>query len=238
MKIAIVDDEDEHIALLEDYIARYAAENDLGDCAVDVFHDGAELLENYRPLYDIIFLDIEMPNADGMKTARIIRQTDEHTAIIFVTRMARYAIKGYYVDALDFMVKPVAYPTFALKMKKAVRYCGNAEQKKLVLKFGGEMVCLTMPEIYYIEILAHEVIYHTRRGEYKMFGSLKSVMELLTDDFIMCHRCYIINMRYVEAVKDNSVTVNGTELIVSRYKKKNVVESLAAYWSRSGGGVV
>ena len=175
-----------------------------------------------------------MERVNGMKAARVIRETDEVTALIFVTRLARYAVRSYDVSALDFIVKPIDYYGFALKMKKAVRYCNSVRKNPIVIKCDAGMISLTERQIYYIEVLEHNVIYHTDKGDFSIFGSLKTVAERLGSDFVFCNRCYIINLRHVEAVTDNIVTVHGKELVISRYKKKDFMEALVAYWSKRG----
>lgn len=235
MKIAIVDDEKECIEQLKSYIKRFFAENSLGegafesDVEIDVFCDGAELVKDYKPLYDIIFLDIEMERVNGMRAARVIRTTDEVTALIFVTRLARYAVRSYDVSALDFMVKPIDYYGFAIKMKKAVRYCRSVRKNPVIIKCDAGMISLFERQIYFIEVLEHNIIYHTDKGDFSMFGSLKSESERLGSDFVFCNRCYLINLRHVEAVTDNVACVHGTELLISRYKKKSFMEALVAY---------
>lgn len=240
MNIAIVDDENECIESLKSHIGRFFGENPLGggttetSVCIDVFRDGDELIKDYKPKYDIIFMDIEMERVNGMKAARVIRETDEVTALIFVTRLARYAVRSYDVSALDFIVKPIDYYGFALKMKKAVRYCNSVRKNPIVIKCDAGMISLTERQIYYIEVLEHNVIYHTDKGDFSMFGSLKTEAERLGSDFVFCNRCYIINLRHVEAVTDNIVTVHGKELVISRYKKKDFMEALVAYWSKRG----
>ena len=237
MNIAIVDDEREQSDILKGYIDRYFGEHPLSESYnVAVFTDGDEIIKDYEPKYDIIFLDIEMPRVNGMKAARVIRQTDDGTALIFVTRLARYALKGYDVSALDFMVKPVDYYGFALKMKKAVKYSLANRQKYIVIKNGADAVSVSEREIYYVEIFEHNIIYHTERGDFKIFGSLKTAAEELSDDFVPCNRCYLVNMRYIEGVTDNMVTVHGEELIISRYKRKALMDAVVAFWGKRGGG--
>ena len=118
--IAVVDDDAEARELLGGYITRFAGERGT-DAQITGFTDAAELLHHYKPDYDIIFLDIEMAQVDGIKAAQVIRETDPSTVIIFVTNMAQLAIKGYEVEALDFVVKPVDYFSFDMVMRKALQ---------------------------------------------------------------------------------------------------------------------
>lgn len=118
VRIAIAEDDPAYRATLEEYLDRYRRENGL-EAEVTTFSDGLALTEGYRPVYDLLLLDIEMPNLDGMSAAEKIRSSDPEVVIIFITNMAQYAIKGYQVDALDYVLKPVSYAAFAFKLKKA-----------------------------------------------------------------------------------------------------------------------
>ena len=227
--IAIVDDEKEEIEKLSELIRRYFAENG-GDCSISAFYDGEAFIKNYNHAYDIIFLDIDMKQMNGLKTAKMIRKTDEKTAIIFVTKMARYAINGYEVNALDFIVKPVDYFSFSLKMKKAMNYISSNRDKKILLRNGESDVLLSSSDILYVEVLNHYLIYHTKKGVYKIWGALYEVAEKLGDaGFALCNRCYLVNLSYVSSVIKNVVTIGDQELTISRYKKKEFLEKLASF---------
>lgn len=232
--IAIVDDDGNDISLLKSAIERYFKENG-GDYRIAEFHDGSELMAGYAPRYDIVFLDIDMKQLNGMAAAKRIRRTDDGTAIIFVTRMAKYAIKGYEVSALDFIVKPVDYFSFALKMKRALAYVETNRKKPVMLKMGADAEYVYETEIKYVETLSHYLIYHTVRGDFKLLGSLKSATEQLSPEtFILCNRCYLVNMRYVTEVKDNIVFIGDEQLIISRYRRKEFMEALAKFWGSRG----
>ena len=176
-----------------------------------------------------------MKQLDGMAAAKRIRMTDDGTAIIFVTRMAKYAIKGYEVSALDFIVKPVDYFSFVLKMKRALAYVETNRKKPVMLKMGADAEYVYETEIKYVETLSHYLIYHTVRGDFKLLGSLKSATEQLSPEtFILCNRCYLVNMRYVTEVKDNIVFIGDEQLIISRYRRKEFMEALAKFWGSRG----
>lgn len=115
LSLAVVDDEQSSIDLLCSYLSRFCRANQM-EHTVKTFQSGGAFLWSYSPVYDVIFLDIELGSANGMDIARQIRKTDENTIIIFVTQLAQYAVEGYQVDALDFMVKPLEYYSFELVM--------------------------------------------------------------------------------------------------------------------------
>ena len=232
--IAMVDDEKEQTEITSEYIRRYFEENG-GEYTLSVFYDGADFIKDYSPIYDIVFLDIEMNRRNGYDTAKIIRKTDESTAIVFVTRLARYALKGYEVSALDFIVKPMKYPSFAQKMKRFLAYVDGNRKKIVSVNGENGAVYFDENEISYVEVVSHYLIYHTVRGDFREWGTLKDLSKRLSEDkFKMCNRCYIVNLRYVRGIKDNIVTVGDNELIISRYKRKDFIEAVASFWGERG----
>ena len=118
LKIAVVEDQTEVRESLCQFIRQYAGEQGLL-AEVEPFADGAVIAEGYQPGYDIIFLDVEMPRLGGFGAAERIRAVDPDVVLVFVTNMAQYAIKGYEVDALDYVLKPVSYGAFCTKLSRA-----------------------------------------------------------------------------------------------------------------------
>ena len=147
VRIAIAEDDDTCAGQLQEYLKRYAGESG-EEFQISVFPDGLELVESYRPNYDVLLLDIEMPHLDGMEAARRIRQIDPAVIIIFITNMAKYAIKGYEVGALDFVLKPVSYFAFAVKLSKVVSALRARRQVSLVIPDEGGLRKVPADEIY------------------------------------------------------------------------------------------
>lgn len=108
IRIAIVEDEDSYVKVLTGYLKQYETEHSLS-FQISVFHDGLDIVSEYKADYDIILLDIQMKHLDGMKTAEKIRELDEDVSFIFITSTIQFAVQGYLVDALGYVVKPVAY---------------------------------------------------------------------------------------------------------------------------------
>lgn len=230
IRVAIVEDEPECQDLLAGCLGRYGKENG-EEFSVERFSDGAELADFYKPVWDIVFLDIEMERLDGMNAARIIRKSDECVAIIFVTRLANYAVQGFDVNALDFIVKPFSYRNFALKMNKAVRYVRKTRGKTVQLKTADAVYSIPVSDILYVEAQGHDIIYHTYDREYHTWHTLKMATDLLGGGFALCNRCYLVNLRHVRSVEGDTVNVAGHELQISRYRKKPFMDALAGYVS-------
>lgn len=229
LRVAIVEDEEECREVLRDMISRYAEEQQK-QIRVQEFSDGSELVDNYKPDYDILLLDIEMPHLDGMKAAEKIRETDQDVVIVFITNMAQYAIKGYEVNALDFIIKPVNYSTFSMRFTRAIGRVKNREGRRVCLYLPDGPKWIDSREIYYIDIQNRMLHYHTPEGVYSVRGTLKDVQEQLADwNFVKCNQCYLVNLKFVSEIKKNFVVVAGTELEISRRNRNAFLAAVTDY---------
>ena len=235
VRIAIAEDDPSYQATLEDYLDRYRRENGL-EAEVAVFADGMDLTEHYRPVYDLLLLDIEMPLLDGMTAAEKIRAVDRKVLIIFITNMAQYAIKGYQVDALDYVLKPVSYAAFAFKMKKALAMIRRREGAGVVIHMAGGLRRMSADEIRYVEVVSHKLYLHTLDGVFSVPGTLRDMeVQLEEQHFVRCNKCYLVNLRHVREVRQNTVDVGGEQLLISRPRKKEFLQALTDYLG--GGGI-
>lgn len=229
MKIAVVEDNEEYAKTLGEYVQKYSSENNL-DIAVVYFPNGERFLEEYKSDFDIIFMDIEMPMMDGITSSSKVREMDSECIIIFVSNFMKYAIKGYSVNALDFLTKPLDYNIFKNTMAKAVHRLNMKHHQSLFLQNGGETYRLDINEIVFIEVYKHRVIYHTTTTEYDVRGSLQeSEKQLPPDQFIRCNSGTIVNLKYVTGIGKDSLIVLKRELSISRSKKKDVLNALTRY---------
>lgn len=227
--IAIVEDEAEFSAQLEEYIKQYQKENDV-PIKVSVFSDGAEILENYEPLYDIILLDIEMPKVNGMDAAARIRQMDAGVVLMFITNMAAYAIHGYEVGALDFVMKPINYYTFSMKFTRAIKRARQKEERQILLSLPDGVKKIGIQQIHYVEVQNRMLHYYTTEGEFVMRGTMASVEEMLSPHpFVKCNHWYMVNLMHVSEVRKNTAIVAGHELEISRRNRTAFLKALTDY---------
>ena len=132
MRIAIVEDEDYYAEKLQEYLRRYT--QDYGqELDTSRYANGISFLNNFKGQFDLILLDISMPMIDGMETAKRIRSTDPDVVILFVTNMAQYAIRGYEVDALDYILKPISYFPFSQRLNRAISRVKSRSRHYLVV---------------------------------------------------------------------------------------------------------
>ena len=230
IRIALVEDEAEVRAQLQGYVQRHTRQYGT-EFAVTEFVDGMELLDDYRPVYDILFLDVEMKHLDGMETARRVRELDKDVIIVFITNMAQYAIGGYAVGALDYVLKPVNYYQFCTKLSRAVQRVERRRGGQVVLQLaGGGMQVLSTNDIYYLETRDRLLWYHTAKGEFSVRASLASAEKQLAQyHFSRCNQCYLVNLQYVKAVENDFVHVNTDRLEISRRQRAAFLTAVASY---------
>ena len=236
IKIAVVEDELEMSNILVKFINKFFEENEL-DVKVTVFNNALKFLDAYNFNFDLIFMDINMPSLDGINASKKLREIDSEVMLIFVTSLAQYAIKGYEVNAFDFIVKPISYYNFALKLTRAIDNLSKDDTKIIVINSKTSIKKIKVRKICYIEVIEHKLIFHTTEGDFVSYGTLKTYQELLKDDhFCLCNQCYFVNLKYVTEVKDNIVIVNNHELQISRPKRKDFIQNLNLFLS--SGGVI
>ena len=228
-RIAIVEDNAKSAEKLKRYLKRFSQERNI-PLQYSVFVDGMDFVSDYKADFDVILMDIEMPHMDGMEAARRLRAMDEEVCLIFVTNLAHYAIEGYEVRAMDFLVKPVEYDNFSLKLQKALASRSRMQKKELVINNGSGFRRIRLDELYYIEVMDHNLIYHTTGGDFSERGSIREKEELLRDfGFARASNSFLVNLRYATAFSGGDVTVAGARIPVGRTKKKDFLKSLTEY---------
>ncbi len=233
VKIAIVEDDELYINQLQQYLMDYQAETG-EDFEVKIYRDGDAVTADYRAQYDIILMDIQMRFVDGMTAAEEIRRMDTEVIIIFITNMSQYAIRGYEVGALDYILKPVSYFPFKQKLGRAIARLKKKTRKSVVIQIKGGVLRLEVSDIYYVESQGHNLNYHTKEGIFVSGGTMKQAEELLRDmNFSRANKGYLINMEHVEGVRDKCAVVKGEKLLISRPRMNVFMQELTRYWSEA-----
>ncbi|HBK02168.1 MAG TPA: DNA-binding response regulator, partial [Clostridiales bacterium] len=185
-----------------------------------------------------IFLDIEMPLMDGLNLAHKIRERDDDVSIVFVTNMKQYVIRGYEVDADDFILKPVTYEDFSMKLERVIKKILN---KKDIVKFkindDGVIKFIPLSDIRYVDVYQHKLSFHATDKIYESRGSLNKIEPLfLEHNFVKCSNYCLVNLKYVEGVVDYTLLVSkgkkggeAEKLTISHLRKKEFMSLLNKY---------
>ena len=157
--IAIVEDQDSDAEKLQEYIKCYS-EQFGQQFNIVRFYNGKEFLQDYKAIYAVVFLDIQMPCKNGMDAAVELRRYDKNVSIIFITNLVQYALKGYEVDAVSFLVKQVSYYDFSLKFQKALSIYLMNEERSFTVNTPGGLCRISTDKLMYVEIIKHRLYYH------------------------------------------------------------------------------
>lgn len=234
LRIAVVEDDKTYAAQLKEYLVRYGTEKNQ-KISVALFPDGEDIVTDYSAEFDIILMDVEMTFMDGMTTAERIREKDNEVVIIFITSMPQYAIQGYKVDALDYVLKPISYFAFSQRIDRALTRVKKKEATYITVAQKGGKKKLNVDKICYVEVRDHDLIYHSTKGDIVTKSSMKEAEDTLGGTkFFRCNRCYLVNLEYVEDFRGNDVTVASDVIQVSRARKKAFMDALNDYMNEVG----
>lgn len=234
MKVAVLDDTREDAQRLLDYINQFQEQQ---KCLIqtDIYHASMDFLEEYHSQYDVIFLDIEMPGEGGLEVAHEIRKKDTAVGIIFVTNIAQYAIHGYEVNAIDFIVKPVGYFLFAEKLEKAMRFARRRNKHDLVVNDEEGIYRIPIEEVFYIKKERNDLIYFTSQGELRERGTIRLMKEKLAGlGFEECNSGCLVNLSQIRCIGKDNIMVRDFSVPLSRRMKKQFTQSYIDYL---GGGI-
>ena len=229
VRVAIAEDDARSANQLRDYVEQFSRQS--GEAFdVTVYADGDELVEGFHAQFDIILMDIEMRFMDGMTAAREIRKADPQVVIIFITNMTQYAIQGYAVDALDYILKPVSYFAFSQRLERAVTRLKNRERRYITIPVKGGVRKLDAAQIYYVESRDHDLTFHTRSGSFRAGMTMRQAEEQLAGaHFFRGNNSYLINLEHVDGIQDGCAVVRGELLKLSRPRKNAFLEALSDY---------
>lgn len=230
-KVIIVEDQAEHARTLAGLLAAYQRENP--DCVFEIrqYSNPLKFLSEYACDADMIFLDIQMPEIDGMTTAQRIRQTDPQVMLIFITALAQYAIAGYEVQAFDYILKPLKAEIFEAKLTRALRVLNYSHSEDWIdISTKTETRRIPVNRITYIEVDNHDILIHADQRIFRHWGTLKEYEQKLAAlHFARCNTCYLVNMKHVSCITSDAVTVGKDTLTISRSRRKDFLQAFAKY---------
>jgi len=230
MRIAICEDEDKYAEQLAGYINEWAKGK---NTAAEIFRFAAaeKFLYEWEDSenYDLLFLDIKMGSMTGMELAKIIRKTNRDVAIIFATNMKEYAVHGYSVDAMQFLLKPVQKDECLACLDRV--YQSDRPKKYFLFTDIDKTIRIAHSDIIYIEKFAHNAEMKTVRGAYTFRKTMAQLLGELGDNlFAQCHKSYIINIRHMESLsKTYAVMSDGSEIPLSKTAVKEINERFYKY---------
>lgn len=214
-QIAICDDEPEQAQRLREHVAAWNK-----DCKIALFSSAEAFWFAYAGdnRYDILLLDVEMKALSGIDLAKRLRAQGSRMEIIFITSHFELIGEGYEVDALHYLIKPVAEKTLFAVLDRAAEKLA-VEPPFLVFFCEGETVKLYEADILYVESFLHDLVLYTKAKSYRIRESISALAQKLSEDFFRAHRSYLINLKYVTRIGRKTVTLSDTtELPLARGK--------------------
>lgn len=230
-RFLIVEDDEEAAAELEGMVSRFAREHGLS-VSVEKMATAFEFIQ-FREKYDLVLMDIGLPGISGMEAAELMRAHDPDTLLIFVTDLAQYAVAGYEVDALDFLVKPVTYEGLSMRLARVARILRTRPQQSICLSTRSGMRVFPASSVVFVEVRNHDVTYHLDDGSrVTVTGTLRRALgEERPPQFVTLSNCFVANADYVRLIDGAEVTMStGEVLTMSRAKRKPALAALARYY--------
>ncbi|MEI3535176.1 MAG: LytTR family DNA-binding domain-containing protein [Bacilli bacterium] len=234
-KIAIIEDNINDYSLLKSYLNKFSQENNI-EFNIQHFENGIRFLDKYSANYEIIFMDVDMPYMNGLEISKKLREIDKFVILIFVTNLAQYAVNGYEVDALDYIVKPISYFNFSIKLQRAIERLNNTFDTKINIKTKDKIEIISCKDIIYIEVFDNKLVLHTPTKTIETIGHLYEIEQKLTKcSFFRISRYYLVNMNYVLAIEGSSVLLGKESLPISRRKKSDFISALTEFYQNRKG---
>lgn len=221
-RIAICDDEQNQIEYITSIVTSWS--NHKGhSCEIRTFASAEAFLFEYEEdkAYDILLLDVEMKNMNGIELAKRIRKDNNRAEIIFITSHFEFVGEGYEVDALHYLIKPISVEKFTQVLTKAAEKL-SVEPPSVVISCEGETVKLYESDILYVESFLHYIVIHTKDNEYKIKENISVFENKVSDVFYRIHRSYLVSLKYITRISRTSVNIGNTELPLSRGKYDNI----------------
>jgi len=235
MNIGICDDDSQICLQIKKQLSSLAPE-----CAIRCFSSGKQLLAYIlegQPI-DILFLDIQMKDSNGMKIAKVLKERKDDTVLIFVTALKEYVFEAFDVSAFHYLLKPVAEEKLKAVFEEAL---GEAERRSrmkeqtLFFQTKSRNFTLSKHDILYVENCRRKVDIHTLTQTETIYATMAHMEELLGEGFYRCHRGYLVNLAYIRQYDAASILLqNGETIYLSKEKYNDFVKAYMGYLKQGG----
>lgn len=233
IRIGLVEDQEVYRQQLRGSLIKFQTEEGVS-FQIEEFSDGHDFIERYDSEFDILLMDIQMPLVDGMSAIEEIRKRDAKVLVIFITCAAQYAIKGYHVNAMGYILKPFNYYSLSEYLKKAIKRLPSKEEFYLTIKTRQSYYRVSQAEIQYIESQGHKLIFSLQKKELESKGVMRELEKQLKPEwFVRIHRGYIVNLNHIKEVNNATVVVGEIEIPISRGRRKLIMDTLVKQWHSS-----
>ena len=231
MHIAICDDDRAAVDLISSFVTDWASAREI-QVHIDTFPSAEAFLFHYadHKSYDILLLDIEMGELNGVELAKTIRQENDTVQIVFITGYPDFLAEGYEVAALHYLMKPVSSEKLETVLDRA-RANLQKTKRTIILTADGTTIRVAVDEIQYVEAFSHSVAVVTETKTYDVRMSISDAEKLLGDGFVRCHRSYLVGLKFISHITKTDVTLdNGKVLPISRGAAATVHQAFIAYY--------
>lgn len=231
-RIAIVDDDAPMCQQLRDG-TRAALDSAGLRGEISLFSSGEAFLDSTER-FELVLMDIQMEGLDGMACAERLRRRDQQALIIFITSMVQYAVQGYKVSALDYIVKPVAAEQLNMSLSRAFRRLEAMRPRMITFRAAGGMTNVSVAEIQFVEAVNHSAVARTSHGDIPCGMTLSAVESLLAPyGFFRCHAGFLVNLALVERVTGTDAITAGRAVPVSKHRRHDLMQAITAWWGKT-----
>lgn len=235
MKVAVCEDEVIQINLLNNQIENWAKEKGI-DISIDNFKTAESFLFQWSDYdkYDIIFLDIKLSEMSGIELSNRIREKNKTIDIVFVTGFFKYALHGYRVSALQYLMKPIDTSDLYFCLDKTFNRVNSKDEiSTLVIETTKKIIKLDYNKINYCIMFSPYIEVHTNSEKITLRKKISEMEEILPSKyFVRCHRSYIVNVKYIKSITKNNVLLeNGINIPISRGKYNEINDAFINFIS-------
>ena len=231
LKIALLEDESAEKEITEEFLSRFFYDSGIGYVLTTKTNSNDFLALNFAD-YDLVLLDIILnEHLNGIDVAKKIRTCNSNVPIMFITKTAQFAVDSYDVDAIDYILKPLSYFEFALKIKKAIKRIYKEADKTLTFKSTEGIITLKENDIIFFEIIKHYLYIHLKDKTYVVRGTMKELSDNISNKFARSSNSFLVNLRYVKEISKQEILLvdNERHIPLTKLYKESFMTAFSSY---------